>query len=198
MRKYESDHSLVSATPRDDTYNTRQHAFNIGLAYTSVCSIVALCAVIGFKIEAVWLLRGILFSMVIGVFAFAKALIDFTKEARDIQWETSMPQREELPVVKSVASTDSYERASFPSPRHRNGLLFTSVALSDKQRDDIASSALQHGKLTVNYLTSLGLTREDAERLREELAAHSLVSFNERNEAVLTDEGRKSFEALLK
>ena len=195
MEKYRAESSLSNTIQRDDSYNTRQHAFNIGLAYMSVCIVVVVCTVIGFKMQAIWLLRGILASLIIDVGTFAKSLVEFTGEARDIQWKNSMAY--DPPVQTDVGGIDTDddtdERGSFPSPRHRNGMLFVSAGLSETQRHEIAATALQHQKLTVNYLTSIGLKREDAERLREELVGHGLLMFNERNEAVITDDGCKSF-----
>ena len=194
MNKYDSGGSFAVHNTQDDHYNTRQHAFNIGVAYGAVLVALCLCAVIVFKLQVVWLLRGMLVSFMLGVIAFAKALINFTQEARDIQWESSMPKREpvaEVPYKELLRS--KIQRATFPSPLHKKGMLFTSVELDNEQKERVVEAGLQHGKLTVNYLTSLGIKRENAERLREELVSHGLLSYNDRHEAVLTEQGVKSF-----
>lgn len=198
MKNVNLETIATNATTRDDSYNTRQHAFNIGLAYGAVCAVICVCSVIAFHIEGVWLMRGLLLSLVIGVIAFAKALIDFTQEARDIQWQTHIPpiqMQAQQPMLIQEDTLDR-KRASFPHPAHRNGMLFTDIELTDEQRNSIAQSVLQHGKLTINYLIGIGLRREDAELLREELVSHNLLMFNERNEAVLTEDGERSFAQL--
>ena len=182
---------IALSSTRDDHYNTRQHAFNIGVAYSVVSVAVCLCAVILFEMKVVWLLRGTLLAFMIGVFAFSKSLIAFTQEARDIQWECAMPRVEPV-SIKELPSPQG-KRASFPSPEHRHGVLFTSVEINDEQKARIVEAGLQHEKLTINYLTSLGIKREDAERLREELVSHGLLDYNERHEAVLTENGKRSF-----
>jgi hypothetical protein len=196
MQNQNASNVSVLSQSRDDIYNTRQHAFNIGLAFATVSTSIILCSTIIFGLPVIWLLRGALISFMLGVLAFAKSLIDFTNEARDIQWEQSMPKVEVKPI--EVDHQPHGARASFPSPQNPHGLLFTTVGLNENQRRNIAEAAIQHGKLTVNYLTSLGLRRDDAERLREELVSHNLLMFNDRHETVVTKSGRKSFIKLLK
>ncbi len=191
MKKFDVDSAAQSMTVRGDEYNTRQHAFNIGVAYGLVAMVMALCIVVFFKLEIVWLLRLTMLALLIGASTFAYALISYTNEARDIQYESHVQSR---PVETYVPQTDPNAlRAFFPSPEHKNGLLFTDVQLTEQQKTAIARAALQHGKLTVNYLIGIGIPRDAAERLREELVSHNLLMFNERGETVLTLDGERSF-----
>jgi len=128
----------------------------------------------------------------ISIAQFARSLILFTNEARDIQWESAMPNAHTQDIEGAPAQTER-PKSSFPSPDNKNGRLFTTVHLSEYQKHKIASAGIRHGKLTVNFLTGLGIRRSNAERLREELCSHSLMVFNERGEALMTEAGLRSF-----
>ena len=184
------------AASSDDRYNTRQHAFNIGLAYFAFLVAACVCSTIIFELKVIWILRGVLASFMIGMGQFARSLICFTNEARDIQWESSMPKAhiQEIPIEQSLVQRG---KSAFPSPDNKNGRLFTTVHLSEYQKHSIASAAVEHGKLTINFLTGLGVQRDGAERLREDLCSHSLLKFNERGEALVTAPGLRSFKAML-
>ena len=50
---------------------------------------------------------------------------------------------------------------------------------------------LNTGTLTVNYLESLGLSRQSAEGLRAELAGLDILEFDNKGRVSLTDKGEK-------
>ena len=67
------------------------------------------------------------------------------------------------------------------------------VGLTNSQLDQIANALLDTKTLTINYLESLGLARQDAEKLRIELSAKELVEFDKKNRVHLTDLGKRIF-----
>lgn len=187
----------VRLIDRDDEYRTRQHALNIGLAWGIGLSTLSIAIILAFSIDLVWLLRTIPLSLAVGVGSFSKALIEFTNDAHNIIWESNLSVSQPQSVDNVSPPPAHAKRGSFPHPDHKNGMLMLSVKLTDQQREEIAQAGINHGKLTVNFLVGVGLSRENAERLREELVGHRLAHFDERQRAIITAKGKRSFRKLL-
>lgn len=200
MRTYKATTSPITTRNADDAYHTRLHAFNVGLAYTVGSIAITIASTLTFSLSILWVARGFGLSLFLGAIMFCVYLYRFTQEARDIQWQKNLPsliEPDEPDEPDSNQHALITSKTSLPSPRNKNGTLWITVNLNNDQRESIARTALRHGKLTVNYLQSIGLRRAQAERLREELVRHDLLMFNDRNEAVVTNDGVASFKKII-
>jgi hypothetical protein len=163
------------------------------MAWGVVLFVVSTSVVLAAGIDLVWLLRTIPLSVAGGVLAWGKSLIEYTCDARNIIWESQFsPSQPEQKTTDTSQTNTSGKRGAFPSPEG-NGLLVTSVTLTDAQHRGVAQEAVNNGKLRINALMSMGIKRGDAERLRSELAGHELIFFNAKGEAVVTNRGYDSF-----
>lgn len=200
MRKvYENTTSIAASRLRqskDDEYYTKNHAWNNGLFSLFLGIAASVMAVVWTPVPLDMLWKLIATSVAGSLCVVAVSLRKYTHEARIILWETHLPLE---PVeVQRVHNDEPEQRAItlLPQPRRR-GSIAIGVSLTQSQLEQIAKAIRKHGKLTINFLVSIGLSRAQSESLREQLAAHELAYFDQDNQLIVSDDGRRTFKKIL-
>lgn len=190
-------------TKREDQYHVRDHATNIGIAYflitfsvmVSILAILSATAIFTIKWPQDYLIA-LPISLTAGIVSFALALNDFTKDARAMLWTQYEQQKEIIAqqIIKEQGDNE-YQKTFLPAKRG-NDKVGIDVYLSESQLAKIAQAALNSGKLTINYLDSIGISRPRAEKLRQELAKIGYAKFNQHSELIFTKDGLQCFKRL--
>jgi len=192
-RNYNS--TIPIAQIQNDKYRVREHALNFGMAYFLILFFSSSATM--FMMRSHYYQYALILSGAIAVCVYAYCLMDFTNEARDLLC-TQAQQVQEI-VTKEVIKEQGdkeYQKTLLPTPdgKHFVGI---DVYLTETQITQVANAAVS-GKITVNYLDSIGVSRPRAEKLRNELARIGYATFNRNSQLVITKSGLQSFKSLLK
>lgn len=186
MRNYES----IAIAQDGVKAQTNKQASNIFLGYLlmfmSIAVIFDVCAYLVSGVILFPILEGaaILFS----AFKFGESLINFTYQDRE-NITYIEDQEDDIIIEESTQST----RGKTFLERPGGSFYVIDVSLTNSQLDQIANALLDTNTLPINYLESLGLARQDAEKLRIELASKDLIEFDKKNRVHLTDSGKRIF-----
>lgn len=204
MKKVYNHSTLPLTAPpaiQSDQYHVRDHAANVGIAcflvtLSSLLSATYLLSTIvpGFKPQHYTFILPLSFSA--GIIAFSHALWKFTNDAREMLWTQYERQQDVImqQIVKERGDNE-YQKTFLPNPRG-NGKQAIAVYLNSEQLNSIAYAAQNSGKLTVNFLDSIGVSRPRAEKLRQELARIGYAKFNNHSELIFTKTGLHSLQRL--
>ena len=191
MRNYEVQ-ALTQPTIKDAfVTRSRQQAFDI------LKSKLLKYAIYAFTIElAMWYIFGVLLlptlefvAIAIALYDYAKALCQFTTEDRDYLF--NQQSIVEVESNNALAIEDKPKGNTIIPQATGKSIYVLSIPLSESQKKAIANTMLNTGTLTVNYLESLGLSRQSAEGLRAELAGLDILEFDNKGRVSLTDKGEK-------
>ena len=180
--------------PKDNT--VMQQAFNIFLGYliTTLSSAIAL-SVLVYYMQGIFIfpLLGVV-SVCFAMYKGGRALIVYTLQERE---DTNIIEEtvfnEGITQIPQVEGVVTY----FPKPRNK-GYYQLTVKITELQRFNVAKTLLSTNSLPVNYIESLGINRQNAEKLRAELANYELIKFNKNGRVSLTGDGKKSCQKILK
>ena len=199
MRNYEVQ-SIIQPSIKDAfVTRSRQQALDI------FKSKLLKYAIYAFTIELVmWRVFGVLLlptiefvAIAIALYDYARALCQFTVEDRDYlfgqQSIVEVESKNALTIEEKPARGDTL----IPQDRG-SGVYFLTIPLSESQKKAIANTMLNTETLTVNYLESIGLSRQNAEGLRAELAGLDILEFDNKGRVSLTDKGEKICKRIIK
>lgn len=191
MRNYEVQ-SITQPSIKDAfVTRSRQQAFDIFLGkllkyLTLIIAIEILCYVITGKfINFIIALPSVLLAL----FDYAKALVYFTTEDRDYLF--NQQSIIEVESNNALAIEDKPKGNTIIPQASGKSIYVLSTSLSESQKKAIADTMLNTGTLTVNYLESLGLSRQSSEGLRAELAQLDILEFDNKGRVSLTNKGEK-------
>lgn len=196
MRNYKNANAVpLIDTPRDDIYVgvTRKHAANMALASLLHCfAFIAMCSILYLAIRNWFVLFALSFPFT--MYMYAEYLIRFTNEARDILFE-QYTHKPEIIMQQTEQGEVDKSYTVIPSPNGKDRIILH-IGLTVSQLEQIRDTVLKTKTLTVNYLESLGLSRQSAERLRVELTQNGLLDMDNKGRVHLTKNGRRSFERI--
>lgn len=198
MRNYEAQ-SILQPTIKDAfVTRSRQQAFDI------FKSKLLKYAIYAFTIELLmWRIFGVLLlptlefvAIAIALYDYARALCQFTVEDREYLFN----QQSTIEIESNnVLAVDDKPKGNTIIPQATGKSIYVlSTPLTESQKKAIANTMLNTGTLTVNYLESLGLSRQSAEGLRAELAQLNLLEFDNKGRVTLTDKGEKICKRIIK
>ena len=191
MRNYEVQ-SIAQPSIKDAfVARSRQQAFDI------FKSKLLKYAIYAFTIELLmWRVFGVLLlptvefvAIAIALYDYAKALCQFTTEDREYLFN----QQSIIEVEPNNALTieDKPKGNTIIPQTTGTSSYILATPLSESQKKAIANTMLNTETLTVNYLESIGLSRQSAEGLRAELAQLDILEFDNKGRVSLTDKGEK-------
>lgn len=189
MRNYET----VSIARNIKRQQTNRHAANIFCGYLLMFMSFAITIDVAVYVVGDVILFPILESLAIvfSAFKYGESLINFTMQDRysseyienDEQYDGKLSEDQQLQNQETLIrkpNSNSFYRLQIP--------------LSTTQLDKVIEALLKTNSLTINYIESLGLARQEAERLRVELSTIGLVKFDRKNRVRLTDLGKEVLE----
>jgi hypothetical protein len=200
MRNYGLELAIPQTVKDEFVYRSRQHAFNKllgwGIGLLSVAITVDLIIYYTTGMIAFPILEFI--AIAVSLVMFARALVNYTNEDRDILNSRYWYETEEAPISESnQTDTNTSQDTIIPQSRG-NGHFILHIGLSVTQLNSIANAMLNTGTLTVNYIESLGISRQNAEKLREELSEYKLLSFDDKGRVRLTQDGERVCNRIIK
>ena len=190
MRNYETV-VTQEIDKRSIRQQTNNHAKNIFVGYLLMFMPIAVI----FDASAYIISGVILFPILEGAailfaaFKFGESLINFTYQDRETIAYIDEDQEDDYIIEETPQSVMGKTFLERPG----GSFYVIDVGLTNSQLDQIANALLDTNTLTINYLESLGLARQDAEKLRIELSAKELVEFDKKNRVHLTDSGKRIF-----
>src|SRR5690606_14144589 len=115
-------------------------------------------------------------SILLALFEYAKALVYFTTEDRDYLYSNSIAV--ESTHNDAIETPNDNQSITVIPQATGKGIYYLHVALSNSQLRSIANTMLNTETLTVNYLESLTISRQNAEKIRVELAQMGILQFD--------------------
>lgn len=200
MRNYGLEVAIPQSVKDEFVYRSRQQAINhllgwgIGLLSVAIAIDVLIYLTSGLIAFPLLEIPALLFAL----YKFSKALVDYTNEDRDILNNRYVIFEDE-PIESNTHQIETTNELNtiIPQPNGK-GHFILHIGLSSTQLKSIANTMLNTGTLTVNYIESLGISRQNAEKLRSELAEYHLLSFDDKGRVKLTQDGIKSCKQIIK
>lgn len=196
MRRY--NNSIPYIEHSNDIYVqvTRKHAYNMFKAtllyYLALLSIIASLLLALYYSK--WLL--LLLPVSIAFYREAQSLEEFTKEARDILWYQYTNNNNEDVIISEEKEHRVTGNTVIAGANGKTKHILH-VDLTQGQLQQIAKAALSTESLTVNFLESIGLSRQDAELLRVELTQYGILNMDKKGRTKLTRDGEKVFKRIV-
>lgn len=200
MRNYGMELSIPQPVRDEFVYRSRQQAFNQLLGWGIGLLSVAITVDI-----AIYLITGMIAfplleipSISIALYKFSRALVLYTNEDREILNSRYFDYTESEPIPESNVEDTNNEPTTIIPHSNGKGHFNLHIGLTTTQLKSIANTMLNTGTLTVNYIESLGVSRQNAEKLRIELAEYRLLSFDDKGRVKLTQDGIKVCKQIIK
>jgi len=197
--KYKSD--VASPDFVRDTFvsRSRNHALNSGISALAMALVgVVVVNYVALKFfDTSFVVESVIVVVCFSLLKFGNALGTYTEQDRDIILSQHFKEEPFEEVLREEKEKPS-RTTEFPHPLHKNGMLFVSVELTEAQKEKVARIGLEKKSLPINLLESLGLSRQNAERLRMELGSHGLGYFTDNDRFVVTQNGEKVFAKILR
>ena len=196
MRRY--NNSIPYINNNNDIYVqvTRKHAHNIFIAtlYYAL-ALLGTIAILALALNSKWYL--LLLVLPLAFYREARSLEEFTKEARDILWYTNMRNDNNEGAIISEEKEHRVTGNTVLTGANGKTKHVIHVDLTQGQLQQIAQAALSTESLTVNFLESIGLSRQDAELLRVELTQYGILNMDKKGRTKLTRDGEKVFKRIV-
>lgn len=199
MRNYGMEIAIPQTYKDEFVYRSRQQALNKLLGWGSGLLSVAITIDL-----VIYFITGMIafpiFEFIAIAFAivkFATALVKYTNEDRDILNSRLFDFSEETEEPESNQEEVNSDAVTVIPQETGKGNYILHIGLSNSQLTNVAKAMLNTNTLTVNYLESLGISRQNAEKLREELAEKKLLTFDNKGRVTLTDNGKRVAKKIL-
>ena len=199
MKKYNQESIVIPQRTKDVFVSrSRQQSNDVFVATLAIAVPVGIALdFIAYQAFGKFIIVFTLIAFLYSVFEWARTRVAFTIEDRSILNSKYFQDDNVITETKNDDSIDTKDNTLLPMAK-RKGNHVLHIGLTVSQIEHIAKCAINKGNLTINYLESLGLSRQQAELLRMELAQYNIVQFDKNEKAIVTDYGRKVFEKALK
>ncbi|MFA5166582.1 MAG: hypothetical protein WC449_04815 [Candidatus Paceibacterota bacterium] len=200
MRNYGLEVAIPQAVKDEFVYRSRQQAFNhllgwgIGLLSIAITVDIAIYLIMDMIAFPLLEIPAIVFAL----YKFSKALVQYTNEDRDILNGRYFSYDSIIEEVDSKEPETTDEITTIIPQANGKAHFNLHIGMTATQLKSIANTMLSTGTLTVNYIESLGISRQNAEKLRSELATYRLLSFDDKGRVKLTQDGIKVCKQIIK
>lgn len=203
MKEYKTvNESYIQNIETRDRFvkRSRDHAINVFIAqFFIVFTLFASSQLLLFFLTGIivihyWLPLPVIYALL----KYAKALLEFTNEDRDILCSQYFNNDQQQSPTNEMSEQETENDGITVIPNKWNGHFYLHIGLSESQKKTIAETMLKTKTLTVNYIESLGVSRQNAERLRVEFAEFGILEFDKRGRTKLTKDGEIICKKILK